>query len=114
MLIKNDDSPVMFPVLHPYGHIAFQAQRGDVHTVVVNGRVLKHEHRLLGTDLAKARTAVEQTVEHLRTTLGEDEWRQGMSPEIPESKVLDNPYMYTDYADDSTHRACGVRTPLRH
>jgi 5-methylthioadenosine/S-adenosylhomocysteine deaminase len=105
VLIKNDDSPVMFPVLHPYGHIAFQAQRGDVHTVIVNGRVLKHQHRLLGTDLAKARTAVEQTVEHLRTTLGEDEWRQGMSPEIPESKVLDNPYMYTDYADDSTHRA---------
>ncbi|CAM3283822.1 amidohydrolase family protein [Occultella aeris] len=105
VLIKNDDSPVMFPVLHPYGHIALQAQRGDVHTVVVNGRVLKHEHRLLGTDLAKARTAVDQTIEHLRATLGDDEWRRGMSPEIPESKVLDNPYMYTEYADDSTHRA---------
>ncbi|TDE94957.1 amidohydrolase [Occultella glacieicola] len=105
VLVKNDASPVMFPILHPYGHIAFQAQRGDVHTVVVNGRVLKHEHRLLGADLAKARTAVEQTVEHLRATLGDEEWRTGMSPEIPESKVLDNPYMYTDYADDSTHRA---------
>jgi 5-methylthioadenosine/S-adenosylhomocysteine deaminase len=26
-----------------------------------------------------------------------------MSPDIPESKVLDNPYTYTDYADSSTH-----------
>ena len=43
VLIKNDDSPVMFPVLHPYGHVAFQAQRGDVHTVLVNGRVVKHD-----------------------------------------------------------------------
>src|SRR6202035_2437915 len=43
VLIKNDASPVMFPVLNPYGHVAFQAQRGDVHTVVVNGRVLKFE-----------------------------------------------------------------------
>ena len=38
MLIKNDRSPVMFPLLNPYGHVAFQAQRGDVHTVLVNGR----------------------------------------------------------------------------
>ena len=28
MLIKNDDSPVSFPLLNPYGHVAFQAQRG--------------------------------------------------------------------------------------
>ena len=43
VLIKNDDSPVMFPVLNPYGHVAFQAQRGDVHTVLVDGRVVKHD-----------------------------------------------------------------------
>ncbi len=32
VLIKNDASPVSFPLLNPYGHVAFQAQRGDVHT----------------------------------------------------------------------------------
>ena len=41
VLIKNDDSPVSFPILHPYGHVVYQAQRGDVHTVVVNGQVVK-------------------------------------------------------------------------
>jgi cytosine/adenosine deaminase-related metal-dependent hydrolase len=37
VLIKNDSSPVSFPILHPYGHVVFQAGRGDVHTVLVNG-----------------------------------------------------------------------------
>jgi len=104
VLVKNDASPVMFPVLNPYGHIAFQAQRGDVHTVLVDGKVVKHEHRLVGSDLVRARTAVEETVEHLRATLGEEAWQAGMHPEIPASKVLDNPYTYTDYADASTHK----------
>ena len=53
VLIKNDSSPVSFPVVNPYGHVAFQAQRGDVHTVVVDGRMVKHENRLVGADLAR-------------------------------------------------------------
>lgn len=95
VLIQNDASPVMFPLIHPYGHVVFQAQRGDVHTVVVNGRVVKYDHRLVGVDLAKARQAVEQTVDYLMGELGPDAWGEGMHPEIPETKVLDNPYTYT-------------------
>ncbi|MBP2365183.1 amidohydrolase family protein [Pseudonocardia parietis] len=103
VLIKNDHSPVMFPLLNPYGHVAFQAQRGDVHTVLVNGRVVKHDHRLLGVDLAAARRTVEQTVEHLRSTLGEEAWEKGMNPDVPETTILDNPYTYTDYHSAGTH-----------
>jgi 5-methylthioadenosine/S-adenosylhomocysteine deaminase len=103
VLIKNDNSPAMFPLLHPYGHVVFQAQRGDVHTVVVNGKVLKHDGSLVDIDLTKARSAVTETVDHLRSELGEEQWTAGMNPEIPESKVLDNPYTYTEYADSSTH-----------
>ena len=97
VLIKNDHSPVMFPLLHPYGHVAFQAQRGDVHTVLVNGRVVKHAHRLVGIDLARARDAVEQTVEYAISQLGEEAWTKGMNPDIPETKVLENPYTYTEW-----------------
>jgi len=97
VLIKNDASPVMFPVLNPYGHVAFQAQRGDVHTVVINGRVVKAGGRLAGTDLGKARHVVEQTVEYLQGQLGPDAWTEGMHPEIPETTVLDNPYTYTEW-----------------
>ena len=103
VLLKNDQSPVSFPVLNPYGHVAFQAQRADVHTVLVNGRVVKHEHRLVDVDLAAARTAVENTVDYLRSTMGEEAWVAGMHPEIPESKVLDNPYQYSDYRSEATH-----------
>ena len=52
-------SPVSFPLLNPYGHVAFQAQRGDVHTVLVDGVVVKRDNRLVGADLAAARTAIE-------------------------------------------------------
>ncbi|MEU8712332.1 amidohydrolase family protein [Streptomyces sp. NPDC048663] len=103
VLLKNDHSPVSFPVLNPYGHVAFQAQRGDVHTVVVDGRVVKHEGRLLDIDLTAVRRTVEQTVQHLRSTIGEEAWVNGMNPDVPETKVLDNPYTYTDYRSTSTH-----------
>src|SRR5215510_13439949 len=99
VLIKNDASPVMFPMLHPYGHVVFQAGRGDVHTVVVNGRVVKYDHRLAGADLGRARQAIEQTVDYLRGELGPDAWNEGMHPEIPETRVLENPYTYT-YTED--------------
>ena len=103
VLIKNERSPVMFPLLNPHGHVAFQAQRGDVHTVLVNGRVVKTDHELVGIDLAAARTAVDRTVEHLRAQLGEEAWAKGMNPDVPETKILDNPYTYTDYRSASTH-----------
>ncbi|WIX91537.1 amidohydrolase family protein [Amycolatopsis sp. DG1A-15b] len=103
VLLKNDDSPVSFPLLNPYGHVAFQAQRADVHTVLVGGRVVKRDGKLAGVDLPALRRRIEETVAHLRTQLGEDAWRQGMNPDVPEAKILDNPYTYTDYQSDTTH-----------
>jgi cytosine/adenosine deaminase-related metal-dependent hydrolase len=98
VLIKNDASPVMIPLLNPYGHVAFQAQRGDVHTVLVNGRVVKYDHRLVGVDLARARQVADDTVSYLRGQLGPEAWDEGMHPDIPETKTLNNPYTYSDAA----------------
>ncbi|MBM9508683.1 amidohydrolase family protein [Actinacidiphila acididurans] len=103
VLIKNDASPVSFPLLNPHGHIAFQAQRGDVHTVLVDGRIVKRDGRLVGVDLPAVRRTVEDTVSWLRSQLGPQAWESGMNPEIPATKVLDNPYTYTDYRSGSTH-----------
>ncbi|HET9072045.1 MAG TPA: amidohydrolase family protein [Acidimicrobiales bacterium] len=106
VVLKNDASPVSFPLLNPYGHVAFQAQRADVHTVVVEGRVVKHAHRLVGADLPAVRRLADATIEHLRSTLGEEAWAAGMNPELPgDDEVLDNPYQYTDYKSDRTRRA---------
>jgi cytosine/adenosine deaminase-related metal-dependent hydrolase len=108
VLIKNDSSPVSFPLLNPYGHVAFQAQRSDVHTVLVDGRVVKHAHQLVGMDLPAVRREVEATIEHLRTSLGEEAWTAGMNPELPHDELLDNPYTYTQYKSSSTHGARGT------
>jgi cytosine/adenosine deaminase-related metal-dependent hydrolase len=105
VLLKNDRSPVSFPILNPYGHVAFQAQRDQVHTVIVGGRVVKREGELVDVDLVAARSKVEATIEHLRSTLGEDAWQQGMNPEVPETALIDNPYQYTDYRSDEPRGA---------
>jgi len=109
VLLKNEDSPVSFPVLNPYGHVAFQAQRGDVHTVLVDGRVVKSDGKLVGADLRSVRSQVDATVEHLRSTMGEETWQAGMNPAMPEAgaAVLDNPYTYTEYKSEDTHGARG-------
>jgi cytosine/adenosine deaminase-related metal-dependent hydrolase len=96
VLIKNDQSPAMFPILHPYGHVVFQAGRGDVHTVMVDGKVVKHEHRMLGIDLARAKQAVGKTVEYARGKMGEQAWTEAMNPAKAKVDVIDNPYTYTD------------------
>jgi 5-methylthioadenosine/S-adenosylhomocysteine deaminase len=108
VLIKNDASPVSFPLLNPYGHVAFQAQRGDVHTVLVDGRIVKHEHRLAGADLAAVRRTAEATVDYLRGALGEEAWTAGMFPDLPGTELLANPYQYTEYKSASTHGARGT------
>jgi cytosine/adenosine deaminase-related metal-dependent hydrolase len=97
VLLKNDDSPAMFPILNAYGHVAFQAQRGDVHTVLVNGRIVKRDHKLVGVDLAAAREQVGRTVDYLRTTLGEEAWLRGMNPDVPDTKAVENPYQYSEW-----------------
>ncbi len=95
VLLKNDDSPVMFPIINPYGHVVMQAQRNEVHTVLVDGDVVKHEGRLVGVDLARARAAAEETVSYLADSLGAEAWESGMCPEVPERQKRENPYQYT-------------------
>ena len=94
VLIKNDDSPVMFPIVNPYGHVVMQCQRADVDTVVIDGNIVKHEHRLIGIDLARARRAVDETVAYLESSLGAEAWNAGMHPDLPAKKEIDNPYHY--------------------
>src|SRR5260370_41425886 len=69
VLIKNDRSPAMFPLLHPYGHVEFQAGRGDVHTQMLDGEGVKYNHQLLGIDLDRAKQAVAKTVEYARAKM---------------------------------------------
>jgi len=93
VLLKNEDSPTWAPLINPYGQIVYQAQRGDVHTVVVGGEILKSEGKLVSGDLAGVKRKLEDTVSYLERVVGED-WLAGQFPEIPETEVLSNPYQY--------------------
>jgi hypothetical protein len=76
--------------------VAFQAGRGDVHTVMVNGKVVKYNHRILGDELNRARQAIEKSVEYIRGQLGEKAWSEAMNPEKAVVEYIENPYTYTD------------------
>ena len=73
-----------------------------MHTVLVGGTVVKEDHQLVGVDLADVRRQIDATVDHLRSALGDDVWKQGMNPDLPDDELFDNPYQYTDYAADTT------------
>jgi hypothetical protein len=84
----------MTPIINPYGHVVYQASRGDVHTVLVGGEPVKLAGKLVAGDIAGAKTKVENTVDYLHGQLGDDVWNAGMYPEIPETEILTNPYQY--------------------
>lgn len=94
VLLHNENSPVMFPIINPYGHVTLQAQRGDVHTVVIDGNIVKHEHKLIGIDLTRVRATVDETVSYLESSLGAEAWESGMHPDLPPKKNIANPYKY--------------------
>ena len=107
MLIKNDASPAMYPLLHPYGTLVYQAGRGDVHTVLVNGAVVKHEHRLVGVDLGRGQARRRATP----STTPARRWasrrgRRASRPSCPTTERIPNPYTYTDFeGSDDRHTA---------
>ncbi|MFG1667747.1 amidohydrolase family protein [Streptomyces sp. Y7] len=80
LVLLHTQSPAMSPIHHPAGHIVFQAGRGDVDTVLVDGRVLKHRGTLLGVDLNHARRLAEQSLEHLLSKIPEEDWEQAVNP----------------------------------
>jgi len=93
VLLKNENSATWAPLINPWGQIVYQAQRGDVHTVLVGGEIVKSEGVLVAGDLPGVKTKLEDTVSYLEREVGDD-WVAGQFPEIPEAEVLYNPYQY--------------------
>ncbi|GAB7039218.1 MULTISPECIES: amidohydrolase family protein [Catenuloplanes] len=95
VLIKNDRNPAMFPIIHPAGHVVQQAGTGDVHTVLVDGRLVKKDGvLLLGARLAEARRLVADSVGRLRDGMDEAAWNAGLRPDRPDVELVHNPYHY--------------------
>lgn len=96
VLLKNDQSPAMTPILNPAVHVVYQANTADVHSVMVNGRMLKYDGHRIGLDIAPARDAVAASVEYVRGKLGAATWEEGMHPPLEPNEEIDNPYKYAD------------------
>ncbi len=96
LLIKNDQSPAMTPILNPTAHVVYQAGTADVHTVVVNGKVVKFDGKRIDLDLAPVRDAVAKSVEYVRSQLGEKDWEEGMHPPLEPQERIANPYGYQE------------------
>ncbi|MFF4357642.1 amidohydrolase family protein [Streptomyces sp. NPDC001604] len=83
LVLLRQDTPSMTPVNSTFGHLVFHAGRGDVDTVVVNGRVLKHRGELIGLNLPRARRLAEAARDHVRSAIGEEAWRNLIDPPRP-------------------------------
>jgi hypothetical protein len=89
----------MTPILNPYAHVVYQAGTADVHTVVINGKVVKYDGKRIGLELAPIAKKVADSVEYVRGELGEEAWAEWMHPQIPEDEPIENPYHYRGKGD---------------
>ncbi|SPF02732.1 amidohydrolase family protein [Streptomyces sp. MA5143a] len=80
LVMLRTDTPAMTLMSNPIGHIVFQSGRGDVDTVLVNGRVLKHRGTLIGADRDRARRLVDGSLQYLRSKIPDKDWEQAMNP----------------------------------
>jgi 5-methylthioadenosine/S-adenosylhomocysteine deaminase len=51
LVVIDLDQPHLTPIYDPYSHLVYAATGADVHTVVVEGRLLVEDRRLLAFDL---------------------------------------------------------------
>jgi len=53
LIVIDLDQPHLTPLYDPYSHLVYAATGADVQTVLVNGRVVVQDRRLLSFDLAE-------------------------------------------------------------
>jgi 5-methylthioadenosine/S-adenosylhomocysteine deaminase len=65
IIMISADGIGVFPSHNAIGNVVHMAQRTDVRTVMVAGRIVKHAGELVDVDLAAVRSAAEQSREHI-------------------------------------------------
>ncbi len=80
IVVLDTSSPNMTPMVNPVGAAVAQATTSDVDTVVIGGRVIKRDGRLLGNGFARARRLGEASRDRLRAAAGEKLWLEALNP----------------------------------
>ncbi len=68
VVVIDLDQPHLTPMYDPYSHLAYAATGADVQTVVVEGRVLVEDRRLLAFDLAETLAKARELGRKVRTS----------------------------------------------
>lgn len=91
LVMLRGETASMSPMSEPEHHIVFQAQRSEVDTVMVGGRVVKHEGRLVEQEsLDRARRLAGDSLDYLREQIGEDAWEEAVTPPAFETEEADH------------------------
>ncbi|GAA1801657.1 amidohydrolase family protein [Nesterenkonia flava] len=91
LVLLRADSASMSPMPEPEHHVVFQAQRSEVDTVMVGGRVLKHQGRLADQEsLDRARRLAQESLDHLREQIGKEAWEEAVNPPEFETEEADH------------------------
>jgi cytosine/adenosine deaminase-related metal-dependent hydrolase len=69
IVLLNTDTPNLFPVTDPVSNAVLQADTSNVDTVIVAGRFLKRDGKLLAGDLRAARDDIAASLEHLMSNV---------------------------------------------
>jgi len=69
LIILDTNKPHLTPMYHEYSHLIYAANGSDVDTVLVNGRILMENRRLLTLDEAKIMAEVRRIAERIKASL---------------------------------------------
>jgi 5-methylthioadenosine/S-adenosylhomocysteine deaminase len=69
VMIRSDD-PNLYPSNNALGTVVQAADRGNVDTVIIGGRIRKYRGKVVGLDMNKVKAMVDESLNHLFTSAG--------------------------------------------
>jgi len=70
LIIIDTEKPHLTPLYHAYSHLVYAANGSDVDTVLIDGRIVMENRKLLTIDDGKVMTEVRRIAERIRGSLG--------------------------------------------
>jgi len=70
LIIIDTEKPHLTPLYHAYSHLVYAANGSDVDTVLINGRIVMENRRLLTIDEGKVMMEVRRIADKIRDSLG--------------------------------------------
>jgi 5-methylthioadenosine/S-adenosylhomocysteine deaminase len=70
MIVIRADDINLYPSNNAVGTVVQAADRGNIDTVIIGGRVRKYQGKVVGLDMDRLKAMVEESRSHLFTTVG--------------------------------------------